>query len=51
VWNWKEISIQKNQKNNDLIEKNIYMINWDWMMKLKKQILQKGKKIRKKNKD
>jgi hypothetical protein len=47
-WNWKEISIQKNQKNKDRIEKNIYMINWDWMMKLKKQILQKGKKIRKK---
>jgi len=25
---------KKNKKNNDQIKK-IYMINWDWMMKLK----------------
>jgi len=26
---------QKNQKNEDQIEKNIYIINLDWMMKFK----------------
>jgi len=48
-WNWKEISIQKNQKNKDRIEKKIYD-KLGLNNEIEKTNSTKGKKIRNKKK-